>query len=178
MGMTPVSKVGIVHSIDEMHQVARMMTSYLIKIHLLKPTADSSKFLQITNSWQSRCIHTHTLNDLKNSISTPSYKLRTWTYYVHILITPSLLPTNKKLLTDSETCCDLHHNEILLTYLSAADKCTYQTINKREELLVGWPHSAPHSCFRKQASWCSEWSPNGQSLLLTIITISKTSPLN
>lgn len=48
--MTPVSKVGIVHSIDEMHQVARMMTSYLIKIHLLKPTVGSSKFQQITNS--------------------------------------------------------------------------------------------------------------------------------
>lgn len=47
MGMTAVSQLGIVHSIDEMHQVARMK---IIKIYLLKSTVDSTKFLQITNS--------------------------------------------------------------------------------------------------------------------------------
>jgi len=60
MGMTAVSKVGRVHSIDEMHQVARMMTGYLIKIHLLKATVGHNKFLPISNSWRSRCINTHT----------------------------------------------------------------------------------------------------------------------
>lgn len=47
MGMIAVSQLGIVHSIDEIHQVARMM---MIKIYLLKSTVDSTKFLQITKS--------------------------------------------------------------------------------------------------------------------------------
>lgn len=50
MEMAAVANVGTVYSIDEKHWVARTMTGYLIKTHLLKSTVGDNKFLQITSS--------------------------------------------------------------------------------------------------------------------------------
>lgn len=94
-----------------------------------------------------------------------------------MLINSMCLPTEKKLPADSETCCDLHHKQILLIYLSASNKRNGKMINKWEGLLAGWSHSVPHSCFRK-TSILFEWSTSGQSLLLTIISISKSRPIS